>query len=340
MRILFFWVLIAASAAAEPRSLFYLTDSAASLRSFYAHAAQIDIVAPAWYRTNALGVLSGVPHPRVMQAAHQAGVAVMPLVVNPSFRGDIFHQLANTTAARRRLIASMIAECRKNRYTGFQLDFEGVGATDRQALTRLVTEAAEAFHAAGYQLSLAAIPRSGDRPQGGSFGRHTWSTLQGAYDVAALGAVLDFLTWMTYDQHMRLTTPGPIAGYPWVEAQLQYLLKTVAKSKISLGIPQYGRRWYSDKAGMRMATLSYQEARALAAGAQTQIEWDARERAPWFHLERDSAREYVFFSDARSFIERRDLAERNGLHSISVWVLGLEDPAIWNHLPPRPRRVQ
>jgi spore germination protein YaaH len=202
---------------AQPmQALFYLTDSADSLRSFYEHARQIDILVPVWYKTDGAGNVTGSPHPRVLQAARAAGVAVMPIIVNPGFRKDIFQQLANTTAFRARMIQTLVGECRRYGYAGIQLDFEGVAVADRNALTRLVEEAAAAFHKAGFQLSLAAVPRSRDRPAGSPYSQHAWSNLQGAYDVPKLGAAVDFLTWMTYDQHMRLTTPGPVAAYPWV----------------------------------------------------------------------------------------------------------------------------
>lgn len=331
---------MSAVAGAQTRALFYLTDSAESLASFYRNAPRIDIVVPVWYRTNGQGVITGTPHPRVLQAARQAGVAVMPIVVNPGFRTDVFHQLANSSTARARLIRSLIEECKTHGLAGIQFDFEGVAAADGPALTRLVEEAGEAFRAAGKKLSLAAIPRSFDRPSRSVYGQYVWSRLQGAYDVQRLGQAVDFLTWMTYDQHTRFTTPGPVAGYPWVVDQLQYLLRHVPKEKISLGIPQYGRRWYSDKGSMRMATVSALEAKAMAAGRQIGVEWDPAERAPWFWFPRDEVREWVFFNDARAFAARLELARAQGLHSFSVWVLGMEDPELWKQLPARSGRLQ
>jgi spore germination protein YaaH len=42
---------------------------------------------------------------------------------------------------------------------------------------------------------------------------------------------------MTYAQHTGGTTPGPVAGYPWVLACLRYVLALgVPPEKISLGL--------------------------------------------------------------------------------------------------------
>ena len=44
-------------------------------------------------------------------------------------------------------------------------------------------------------------------------------------------------------------------------------------------------------------------------------------------------REWVFYTDARTFKERYDLAASADLQGFCSWVLGKEDPAIWELLP-------
>ena len=48
---------------------------------------------------------------------------------------------------------------------------------------------------------------------------------------------------------------------------------------------------------------------------------------------RDQMREWAFVPDARSFKVRYDLAATSGLAGVSSWVLGSEDPAVWDALP-------
>jgi spore germination protein YaaH len=326
---------------AQPSALFYMTRDAASVKSFLDHAARIRTVSPAWYETDEQGILSGKADATVLEAARNANVQVMPLVVNPGFRQQIFHRLATNPSSRGKLIRSLVAECRLHRYIGFQLDFEGVAVADRDSLTRLASEAASALRESGYQLSIAAVPRSSDQPGAGSFSQWAFANLQGAYDLAALGKAVDFISWMTYDQHMRHTTPGPIAGYPWVVEQLDYLLRHVPKEKVSLGIPLYGRRWHAGTQtsgrdpAVQMTTISYSEAVNLAAAHKAPVQWDNMERAPWFFFYRDEVREYVFFNDDRAFAERHELGIRRRLLGFSCWVLGVEDPRIWNRIPKR-----
>ena len=51
---------------------------------------------------------------------------------------------------------------------------------------------------------------------------------------------------MTYAQHTGGSTAGPVAGFPWMKASLEFVLSLgVPPSKISLGIPAYSDYWYS-----------------------------------------------------------------------------------------------
>ena len=40
------------------------------------------------------------------------------------------------------------------------------------------------------------------------------------YDYKALADAMDFISYMTYAQHTGGSTPGPVAGYAWMEEAL------------------------------------------------------------------------------------------------------------------------
>ncbi len=56
-------------------------------------------------------------------------------------------------------------------------------------------------------------------------------------------------------------------------------------------------------------------------------------RASSFHFYRDDMWEWVFFTNARSFKVRYEMVRERGFQGFCSWVLGTEDPAIWNLLP-------
>ena len=325
--------------AAQPKTLFYMNDSPASIRSFQANADKIDLIAPTVYSVDAAGLVWGKPDPRVVQTARKFRVALMPIIVNPGFKQDMIHALMTNADARKRMNTTLLAECRKYGYYGIQFDFENVNYLDRDLLTAMVQETSAALGREGFKLSIATVPNEGDEPGKSDYTRWVFQNWRGAFDLKKLAPYVDFVSLMTYDQHTRNTPPGPVAGMQWVEKLAAYAESQMPKEKISLGIALYGRRW---SAGMRdkdpamaASTIYAADAVDLAKAMDATVQWDAVEHAPWFYFYRDGIREYVFFNDARSFEDRYAMARERGLHGISAWILGSEDPGLWRSLPVR-----
>ena len=328
-----------ASVAGQPKALFYMTQSESSIRSFEANAPRVDIIVPTVYSVDPDGLVWGAPDARIVETARHYHVALMPIIVNPGFKQDQIHNLLGNMNARRRMIARLVAQCKKFGYYGIQFDFENVNYLDRDALTSLVADTSSALAHEGFKLSIATVPNNQDYPGRGDYARWVYMNWRGAFDLEHLAEHVDFVSLMTYDEHTRNTPPGPVAGFPWVESLVADAAQRMPKEKVSLGIPLYGRHWY---AGMRdkdpavlISTINTTDAVALAAAMKTQPNWDDVEHVPWFYFYRDGLREYVFYNDARSFRDRYELARQQGLHGISAWVLGAEDPQLWQELPAR-----
>jgi spore germination protein YaaH len=337
--------------AQQPKSLFYLTRDANSVRSFLAHAGKIDILVPAWYSVDVDGLVSGGPNPEVLQTASKHHVPVMPLVTNGNFNQDDFHHLLENKDAYHAMIASLIRACKANGYTGFQFDFENVHWTDRNALSEMVREAAESFHREKLLLTIATVPNAPAAPGQGGFSAWIYVNWRGAYDLKSLAASVDLICLMTYDQHTRWTTPGPVAGWAWTTGNLEYALKSVPPQKLSLGIPLYGYHWFADtplkssaiggtpsadKPNPSAESISTPDAVDLARAYGGKLQWDAADRAAWAYFYRDDMREWIFLTDAPTFRERYALVIEKGLQGFCSWVLGAEDPAIWDLLPSHP----
>lgn len=325
--------------AQQPKALLYLTRSPDGVRSFYAHADKIDILVPTWYEVDADGLVSGGPDPAVLAYAKEHHVSVMPIVASSGFKQEPFHKLITTAAAWSRMTEQLIAASRQNGYTGFQFDFENIAWTDRDTLSSDVAAAASDFHRAGLQLSIATVPNAPGAAGQSAFSAWLYANWRGAYDIKALAQSVDLICLMTYDQHTRWTAPGPVAGWGWMTENLDYALKVVSKGKLSLGIPLYGYHWFAgaprdgDKPNPSAAYIGGQDALDLAKTYGGKIEWDPVDRTAWTYFYRDDMREWIFFTDERTFHERYNLVREQGLQGFCSWVLGQEDPSIWNVLP-------
>ena len=336
-QIILLFLVTAAMAASQPKALFYMTDNPNSVKSFAAHADKIDIIVPAWYDVDGNGLVWGGPNPFVLQTAAQHHVPVMPIVAT-MVQAEL-HKLFTTPEARKAFIDSILSECKKNGYSGFQIDFENVLWTDRDLLTNLVAETSAALHKEGLQLTIATVPNGPGAAGQSGFSRWIYANWRGAYDLKALAQTTDLICLMTYDQNTRWTAPGPVAGYPWTVQQLEYELQSVPKEKLSLGIPIYGYHWFAgepgkdDKPNPTAEYIGQQEVDQYMAAYHPHLEWDSFDRVAWFYFYKDDTRDWVFYTDKRGLQERWNLARDRNLQGFCSWVLGTEDPEIWTVLP-------
>jgi spore germination protein YaaH len=337
---------VAAAAAPPPQALFYLSREAKSVQSFLAHLDQIDVLAPNWYAVDSHGALTGEPDPQVLAAAKKHRIPVTPLVTNIGFVQEDVHALLMHPEAHPPLFAALARTAREHGYAGFQLDFENVPSSDRDALSALVRAAAQALHAQHLLVSIATIPNASIMPKETGYSAWHYANWGGAFDLKALAEAVDMVCLMTYDQHTFTTMPGPVAGWPWVAAQLDAALKLVPRQKLALGIPLYGYHWSAntptkagarefDKPNLNAEFIDAVDVGKLARTYHGRFAWDADDRAASMVFYRDNVREWVFYTDGRTFGERYRLVRQRRLAGFASWVLGSEDPAIWKLLPSR-----
>lgn len=331
-----------ACAQTQPVALFYMTDSPGSVRSFLAHSAKIGLLVPTWYSVDADGLVAGESNPLVLETAQKEHLPVMPIV--SCGNKDTLHQLMNSQRAQQAMNASLVRESKQHGYIGIQIDFEGIAWTDPDSFSAMVKQTADALHEAGLKLSIATVPNAPAPIGKNNLSKWMYSDWRAAYDLKALGQSVDFISLMTYDQHSRWTPPGPVAGWDWVVRNVDYALTVVPKEKLSLGIPLYGYHWYagapikSDKSERPNSTadsISVPDALLLAKEYGGTPQWDAADHTAWFYIYRDQNREWVFYPDAHAFRDRYKLMQERGLLGFSSWVLGEEDPAVWDELPVR-----
>jgi spore germination protein YaaH len=331
------FILCTSMLAAQPKALFYMTTNVNSVKSFTDHADKIDTLIPAWYSVDGNGLVWGGPDADVLKTAADHHVPVMPIVAL-MVQADL-HKLFTTPAAQIAFVHSLVEECKKQGYSGFQIDFENVNWIDRDLLSSLVAETAVALHKESLLLTIATVPNAPGSPGKSSYSHWLYANWRGAYDLKALAQSADLICLMTYDQNTRWTAPGPVAGYLWTVENLEYALESVPRGKLSLGIPLYGYHWFAgdpgkdEKPNPTAEYIGQQDVDQYLAAYHPPVEWDSADRTAWFYFYRDDTREWVFYTDKHGFQERLNLVRDRGLQGFCSWVLGTEDPQIWSLLP-------
>lgn len=319
-------------------TIFYTVDAESSYESFSAHRDQVSAVGPQTFSVDGDGVVWGTVSRQLRRQARASDTRVVPLVVNPGFDQEMVHKLLTDTSAQDRALSMMKEYAERYNFDGWQFDFENIRTTDRDRYTAFCQRASRIFEEAGLEFSIAMVPRDRDVPGPTSYHRWIYKNWRGPFDLKALADTADFLSIMTYDQHTRGTTPGPISGVPWVESIIQFALdQGVPAEKLSLGIPLYSGHWqpyYSEEsgAGATRNGVTYESATRLLERHDAELRWNETQQVhhtKWMH---GGVYEYLFVEDQRSFRKKLDLVRKYDLRGFSAWRLGQEDPAIWDHL--------
>jgi spore germination protein YaaH len=301
-------------------------------------ARYIDVIAPQTYKVDSLGNVSGGVPARLAKEARDAGTRMMPLIMNPGFDQEQMHGLLANAEAQQKTISFLVEEGLKNEYWGWQFDFENIHSSRKDAFTAFFRNTATALHDAGMTLSVAVVPTN-DQAEERGFSRYMQDNWRGNFDMKALAEAGDFISLMTYAQHGGPTAPGPIAGLPWMKEMLDYALSEgVPVEKISLGIPFYSGYWYPDHfpngtARVRGNEIGFDQATKLLEENGVEPIWVPEQGASYGFWQHYGVFRWVFLENLQSMRAKLDLFNAYpGLRGVSIWVLGAEDPLVWEAL--------
>ncbi|MGO8790912.1 MAG: glycosyl hydrolase family 18 protein [Terriglobia bacterium] len=314
---------------ASPLAMFYYVNDSSGQASLQAHAEAMTLLGPQCFELDRAGTLHGQTPAKVLELARSAGLPLMPLVKNPGFDRATAHALLHNAQAQARAATRLAQLAEQDRYVGWQLDFEGIDPADKLAYSRFVARVASRLHHDHRLLSVAVVPRFSDSFPGRSGARFYTGEWGAAFDYRSLGRVADFLVLMAYDQHTPLTPPGPVGGYDWVRAAIDYTVRRVPPAKLLLGLPFYGREWTETSGGTAVHSLAYKDLKPFLEEPDSDQHWDDVLRTTWFQLREGETLRTAWFDDARSLRAKMALVPLYHLRGYAAWRLGVEDPEFW-----------
>ncbi|NLN15724.1 MAG: SH3 domain-containing protein [Firmicutes bacterium] len=282
-------------------------------------------VAPWAYMLDGEGNLQGKTPAKVLELAGSRGKQTLALIHNyhgDKFDGDMVGMLLANPQARRQAVESIHQMLRRWGYSGVNIDFENVPHQQRENLNAFMQELADRLQPEGLLVTMS-VPAKTDKTA-----KASWT---GAYDYNTLGRIVDGLQLMTYDEHYRDGSPGPIASIGWVEDVITYALKHVPRSKLYLGIALYGYDWEEVAPGQWTGkAITQRGAASLAETKNVPVNWDAVHKVPHFSYTDLGNRHVVYFEDRYSLSHKLYLVNKYDLAGIALWRLGFEDPAAWS----------
>ena len=223
-------------------------------------------------------------------------------------------KLVSSRANRAAVITTVLRAVREQGWDGVQIDFEAIKAKDRAPLITFLAELRAALPARK-SLSMAVTAFTVEREYADN-----------GYDLDALGRVLDRVVLMAYDEHgPTWNGVGPIGGLPWQGQALRLVLKHIRAAKLDLGVAGYGYTWPTTGTGEQVSDA---QARQLVTADSATARWDARQGEWTVTLHNGTV---MWWSDARSWPLRAELAARYHLHGMALWSLRLSDPLSHHH---------
>ncbi len=256
---------------------------------------------------------------RVRETAKAHGVQTLmvltPMNAEGQFSTELASQVLNNPAARAQLVENILAELEKKDYYGIDFDFEFINRPDRDLYTGLIAQTAERVRPAGFIVTAPVAPKtSADQP----------GLLYGGHDYAGIGSVADLVMLMTYEWGYTFGPPMAVAPIDKVRQVVDFAVTQIPRSKILLGIPNYGYDWTLPFVeGQSMAeNISIPEAMARAERVGATIQYDETAQSPYYEYTDAQGRQHiVWYEDARSIRAKLQLVEEYGLAGVGFWTI-------------------
>ncbi len=323
----FLTILLPAHAFALEK-IFYLAkyNAESGVASVNQNWQKIDILAPQMhtvtFNKNSAKITGGFGL-KLKKAIKNYNLKVMPLIANANFNQSLMHKLLVSDYEQNRVITGLIYLAKRDKYIGWQFDFENIRYSDKDLYTAFVKKTYDQFKKNNLVLSVAVIARSVDFEDTNAF--KNWG---GAYDYKRLSKSADFISLMAYDDPQ---SKGPVASTEYVNKILDYVKDKIPQEKLSLGVPLYYWKWNADT-NKKVGSGFFNNVLAIASNYLHTINFDESLGVSSLSYSYKNKNYKVWFEDKKSFEVKLNIIEENNLRGFSAWLLGGEDPAIWSAL--------
>jgi spore germination protein YaaH len=288
----------------------------------------VNVVSPTWFHLESgNGSIKSLASTEYSNWAKSKGLHVWGLFTN-SFDPALTHEAFKDFETRQKIIRQLLHYSQMYGLQGINLDIENVNPEDGPLVTQFVREASPFFREAGLVLSLdiTFLSNSGN-----------WSQF---YEREKLVELVDYLAVMAYDEHWASSqVSGSVSSLPWVERNLETLLKIVPKEKLILGVPLYTRLWSEKETEdgtiiVSSKSLSMAGAKQWLTDHKVTVSYDSASGQNYaeHYNEEEKTKYKIWLEDELSLKKRVQLAEKHDLAGIATWSRFFADSSAWTAL--------
>jgi spore germination protein YaaH len=233
-----------------------------------------------------------------------------------------------STTAQTTFINNIVSLLNVRGGDGVNIDFEGMGSSDKIPFTTFMTNLNNALNTANPNYKLSVCLYAVD-----------WS---GTFDIPALNNIVDFFTIMGYDYYYSGSgTAGPTSplynyqtgyNYTLTKSITYYIKQGATPSKLLLGLPYYGHEWEVTANTIPASTTgNFNSSRTLSylinnSGTYSAANkhWEGTCYSPYYSYQSSSMWRQCFIDDVYSLGRKYDMVNERGLGGIGIWALGYD----------------
>lgn len=286
----------------------------------------------------------------LMELAGSKGIKIIPTI--SWMDGDQIHIRLSSSTLRVAHEKNILKLVDTNDFDGIDIDYENKKAETKSSFSLFLKELSKELHTRKKTLSCTIEART---PTASRF-KVVPKDLEYANDFKAINSYCDEVRLMAYGQgridlllNKKKDTKGyymPIADKEWVEKVIVEMGKTVTKSKIMLGVPNFGYEYEATSASStvykKIGSLEYNDVIALASSTGKTIMRNAAGEAGFSYATSSlpsatstpvAVTRFVVVSDAQAIQDKVTLAKKYKLKGVMLFrVDGESDPKMWSVL--------
>ncbi len=280
------------------------------------------------YEVNRDGSLKDLNDLSSIEAANSKKVRSIMAITNledGQFSTELATTILSSEPVRNKLIESIIEKFREKGYTQVDVDFEYLGAENKERYVEFLKILKARLMAIdpNYKVSVALPPKTSSDQKG---------ILYEGHDYDGIGKVVDNVYLMTYEWGYSKGDPQAVSPLNKVKEVMDYAITAIPKNKILMGIPLYGYDWTLPYKPGNPAAKTIDEVKAyeLAEKYNAVIEYDEVSQAPYFnYFDENKVEHVVWFDDSRSYQAKFNYVKSLGILGLYNWVLGFDSPNNW-----------
>lgn len=288
-----------------------------TMQTLIANTKGVNVIAPTWFMlTDNSGNYESLADRNYVDKAHAMGLQVWAVLDNFNKGDEVQSEiLFASTAARTKLIASLMQDAKTYGVDGINLDIEGIKASAGPHYVQFIRELSVDCRKEGLVLSVDSyVPTS----------------YSAFYNWAEQGRFADYIVMMGYDEHYAGGEAGSVASLGYEKQGIEDLLKQVPKEKIISAIPFYTRIWKEDASGTSSQAVGISSAKEWVEANQVELYWQDDLGQYYGELEKDGVNYEIWMEEERSLALKMQLIRDNGLAGVACWRLGFEPADIWD----------